>query len=133
MSQKSVTVLLKTQILDGGLPVQERKKALRRLPSPSRRFLESLIRDQSVPQDLQRAASSLLVKLLSTPKAKPIESSSLPVSEPPQVETPDPEAWKLDPRLAEILGPNPIPPREPVELGKPARTGIKKPEEGIYD
>jgi hypothetical protein len=133
MSQKSVTVLLKTQILDGGLPVQERKKALRRLPSPSRRFLESLIRDQSVPQDLQRAASSLLVKLLSTPKAKPVETSSLPVSEPPQVETADPEeTWKLDPKLAAILSPNPLPAKETVELQKIARTAILKPE-GIYE
>ena len=137
MSRKSLTSLLKLRILDSGLALVDRKKSLRDLPRPSRRFLQGLIDSTDTPPELRRAAARMLVDILSDPKAKPVEPTSLSVSEPPQEsgETPkviDPEAWKLDPKLAEILSPEPLKARESAELGKPARTGIPKPE-GIYE
>jgi hypothetical protein len=101
MSKKSIPAILKTQILDSGLPVQERRKALRRLSDAgraSRRFLESLVRNQSVHVDVRRDASRLLVSKIATPKPARTSPST---SELENVETVtesnviDPEIWDL--------------------------------------
>ena len=144
MSQKSITALLKAQILDSGLPVQERKKAVRRLPKPSRHFLESLIRDQSFPQDLRRAASRLLVAKIATPRtSKPTSTSPSPTSKLPNVETAIAESNPsvIDPYLWDLVGGVPgcvrgetsslKAAKEPAQLRKP-RTAVLPPE-GHHD
>jgi hypothetical protein len=82
MSQKSLASLLKDQVLDDGLPVQVRKKSLRNLRNPSRRFLEGLIRSPRVPPELRRTASRLLVAKLSPPKPFISGPSLLPTPNP---------------------------------------------------
>src|ERR1700726_928500 len=128
MSRKSLTSLLKLRILDSGLALVDRKKSLRDLPHPSRRFLQRLIENADIPPELRRAASRMLVNLLSAPKAKPIESSSPLASEPQEeVESPkviDPEIWDLVGGVPGcVRGPETAPAKvnEPVELRKPVR------------
>jgi hypothetical protein len=145
MSKKSLVSLQKEIIRDGHAPIRERIEALKAMAKPPERFLRMIL-DSDAPE-LRRLAARLLVKLLSTPKAR-TGATALPIPEPSQeAESAIPETGPqtIDPEIWDVLGGfggNPAFKRgktaspkaeEPAEAGKTVRSSIPRPKGTFHD